>query len=546
MKIKLYAAIFLLLISSVIQAQPVWEHVHRGDLPFGLDYALDIGADRQGNIIITGSSQGPGTGRDPLTIKYNSAGVQQWVKRMFAIGNNDESGYELAIDSAGNIYVCGDAFAPSNKNALILKYSSTGTELFNITYDRLTEYDQFNDIVLDDSANIYVTGYAEGTTGDDIVIAKYSNTGVLRWMRFYTSPGATSDAGNDITIDRQGNVYVCGYSKLSPGFFGLDAVVVKYDNAGNQKWVRSIAGAANHDDYLYSIAVDASGNVYAGGQITEDSLHYFDYLLVKYDSTGTQQWIKKIDSPHHRQEVINSITLDNSANVYITGEYSEPNLATQIMTAKYNSGGVLQWMQTYSPTDTNKPDSGTEIILDNSGNIYVAGSSYPKTGFRPHGVIVKYNNSGVRQWAQTYKGNAPGTNGGADFYGIAVDSTGSPAVTGRRDSSGNYDIATLKYSATVSITPVSNTIPSEFALHQNYPNPFNPTTNFQFQIVESGPVRITVYDITGKEAALLVNETLRPGTYKAEWNASGFTSGVYFYKLQTEDFLQTRKMILIK
>jgi uncharacterized delta-60 repeat protein len=531
---------------SSLRAQPVWLQTHSGPVVFGLDYALDIGVDKQGNIIVTGSSHGSGTGRDPLTIKYNSAGVQQWAKRMFAVGNNDESAYELAIDSAGNIYVCGDAFAPSNKNALILKYSPSGTELFNVTYDRLLEYDEFSDIALDDSSNIYVSGYAEGTTGSDIVIAKYSSTGVQRWIRFYTSPGAGSDAGYDITVDKQGNIYVCGNAKLSPGFFGLDAVVIKYDNAGNQKWVKTISGAANKDDYLQSIAVDNAGNVYAGGLIVEDSTHFFDYLLVKYDSAGSQQWIKKVDSPVHGQEQIRSIRLDNNANIYATGEYYEQGRATQVMTIKYNTSGTLEWMQTYSATNVNKPDAGEEIVLDNTGNIYTCGSFYPDSGFRPHGVIIKYNNSGVRQWAQTYNGGLNSTNSGADFYGIAVDSTGSPAVAGRRDSSGNYDFATLKYSATVSITPVSTITPSRSSLHQNYPNPFNPVTNFEFQIADFGHVRITVYDITGKEIASLVNKQLKPGTYKAEWNASNSPSGVYFYRLRAEGFDETKKMILIK
>jgi photosystem II stability/assembly factor-like uncharacterized protein len=103
------------------------------------------------------------------------------------------------------------------------------------------------------------------------------------------------------------------------------------------------------------------------------------------------------------------------------------------------------------------------------------------------------------------------------------------------------------------IQPVSNEIPEEFLLSQNYPNPFNPTTNFEFRIAASVLVRLTVYDVLGREIATIVNEELAPGTYQANWDASNYSSGIFFYKLvvrqagsTTGDFSQTKKMILLK
>ncbi|HEY3249696.1 MAG TPA: T9SS type A sorting domain-containing protein [Ignavibacteria bacterium] len=98
----------------------------------------------------------------------------------------------------------------------------------------------------------------------------------------------------------------------------------------------------------------------------------------------------------------------------------------------------------------------------------------------------------------------------------------------------------------VGITPVNSEIPDEFSLEQNYPNPFNPTTNVKFQISKSSQVKLTVYDILGKEAAILANERLNPGTYEVEWNASSFPSGVYFYTLKAGYFSETKKLVLLK
>ena len=94
--------------------------------------------------------------------------------------------------------------------------------------------------------------------------------------------------------------------------------------------------------------------------------------------------------------------------------------------------------------------------------------------------------------------------------------------------------------------PISTEIPKSYNLAQNYPNPFNPSTKIKFGVPKNGEVRLVIYDVIGKEVATLVNEHLNAGTYESEWNASNFPSGVYFYKLVSEDFTQTKKLVLIK
>jgi N-acetyl-anhydromuramyl-L-alanine amidase AmpD len=88
--------------------------------------------------------------------------------------------------------------------------------------------------------------------------------------------------------------------------------------------------------------------------------------------------------------------------------------------------------------------------------------------------------------------------------------------------------------------------PKEFALAQNYPNPFNPSTHFQFSLPSSELARLSVYDVVGREVAVLVNETLNAGTYTFEWNAKDMTSGVYFYTLKAGQFSRTQKLLLNK
>ncbi len=93
-------------------------------------------------------------------------------------------------------------------------------------------------------------------------------------------------------------------------------------------------------------------------------------------------------------------------------------------------------------------------------------------------------------------------------------------------------------------------IANNFSLSQNYPNPFNPVTNIKFEIpVGNGrdrSVKLIVYDLLGKEITTLVNQQMQAGSYSVDWDASNYPSGVYFYKLESENFTESKKMVLIK
>jgi len=99
---------------------------------------------------------------------------------------------------------------------------------------------------------------------------------------------------------------------------------------------------------------------------------------------------------------------------------------------------------------------------------------------------------------------------------------------------------------TIGVQNISTEIPGRFSLFQNYPNPFNPVTNIRYQLSNSGFVTLKIYDAMGKEVETLVNEKQQAGTYEANFNAANYPSGIYFYKLETNNFSETKKMILVK
>ena len=89
-------------------------------------------------------------------------------------------------------------------------------------------------------------------------------------------------------------------------------------------------------------------------------------------------------------------------------------------------------------------------------------------------------------------------------------------------------------------------VASSFALERNYPNPFNPTTTIEYSLGLSGPTKLMIYDVLGRELVKLVDEYRPAGTHKVVWNASSMPSGVYFYRLESSNFVRTQKMILMK
>jgi hypothetical protein len=158
-------------------------------------------------------------------------------------------------------------------------------------------------------------------------------------------------------------------------------------------------------------------------------------------------------------------------------------------------------------------------------------------------LIIAFSNNSLNH-TTIYKTEDPVSNG----IGIIIYDSGSP--------SDYYVSAMTSASFRESLHPVtsvdenqgstSNSIVQSFNLFQNYPNPFNPTTTINFQIPELSFVTIKVFDVLGNEIETLVNEKISAGSYTVEFDGNELTSGIYFYKLQAGDFIETKKMILIK
>jgi photosystem II stability/assembly factor-like uncharacterized protein len=157
-----------------------------------------------------------------------------------------------------------------------------------------------------------------------------------------------------------------------------------------------------------------------------------------------------------------------------------------------------------------------------------------------HSIICKTTDAGL-SWSTQL--NIHSGNYQSRFYGISFVNSNTGWVCGYNNGGVIYRTTN---GGVTSLQQISFGIPVQFLLFQNYPNPFNPTTNIKFDIPKASFVKLIVYDVLGRELRTLVNEQLKAGTYKADWYASAFPSGVYFYKLSAGDFTETKKMVLVK
>ncbi len=413
------------------------------------DEAYDLAVDKNRNIFVTGYSTTSGSAEDITTIKYNSNGDTLWVRKYNGPGNGTDIALALALDDSGNVYVAGYSLGSgTNFCYTTIKYDSLGDTLWVRHYNGPANAgDRAYAIAVDDSGNVYVTGFSVGSTGTtDYLTIKYSPIGDTLWTRPYNGPGNSYDYAYAIALDTARNVYITGLS-IGTGT-NHDYATLKYTSNGDLAWVRRYNGPGNFVDDAFDLAVDQSGNVYVTGFSVGLGSSVDDYATVKYDSAGTELWVRRYNGPANGGDEAFAITADTSGNVYVTG-YSDSDTAVakvnlDYLTIKYSASGDTLWTRRYNgPGNAN--DEAYAVAVDDSGNIYVTGYSDldPSPALNQDYATIKYSFDGTMEWVIRYNGSG---DAGDIAYALAVDDSSNVYVTGRSwDDTSNYDLVTIKY-----------------------------------------------------------------------------------------------------
>ena len=193
------------------------------------DMAEAIAVDLSGNVYVTGASIGVAGYYGFATVKYNSAGQRQWVARYIAEAAGDDFAFAIAVDSDGSVYVTGESFSsPTDAVMVTVKYNSAGRQQWVARNDQ-PGIGAGHAIAIGVAGSVYVTGFNNGAGTNDYVTLAYDSAGQQQWIARYDGPGQDSDIAEAIALDQSGNVYVTGFSVGSAGDY--DYATIKYDSA---------------------------------------------------------------------------------------------------------------------------------------------------------------------------------------------------------------------------------------------------------------------------------------------------------------------------
>ena len=363
-----------------------------------------------------------------------------WVRIYNGPGNSDDGARSLWVDNSGNIYLTGfSTGSVTGYDYLTIKYYPDGDTAWVRRYNGPgNDTDEAFAIVVDDSGNVYVTGNSSDTTSSfDYLTIKYSPDGVVVWAKRYDGPGNSGDQASAMAIDGSGNIYVTGVSQGS--VTGEDYASIKYYPNGDTAWVRRYDRAAGLDG-ASAIAIDGSGNVYVTGASMGTGTSY-DYATVKYYSNGDTAWVRRYNGSGNIMDYASAIAVDDSGNVYVTGTTNASGASSDFATIRYYPNGDVAWVRTYNGPG-NDMDDAFAIAVDDSNNVYVVGQSWGVGTWTDY-AIIKYKPNGDTDWERKYDG--PGNNNDRP-YAVAIDGSGNVYVTGFSEGSGtNYDCTTIKY-----------------------------------------------------------------------------------------------------
>jgi len=540
-----------------------------------------IVTDLSGNVYIaatSGLADGRTfTGNAEVLLKYRASGEREWSEYYGAVDDTVRYATGLVTDVFGNLFVIGESGVGSESDCTALKYSSSGAHVATLVAGGPGAIAGFAaDARVDAQGNVYLAGTTVGKgMNQDYMIAKINPLGDVVWASSYDGPDNSIDNAQGIALDRWGNVYVTGLSIDSEGRSA--SATMKYSSTGKQLWVSRLDSSS-----MRVIYIAPDGSVYAGGAglarfAPDGSLLWHDSALrVTALSVGDSDAVyvagDGLRKLHPSGEEIWSIAVsakglavDDSHNVYVSASYWSGDY-----TKKLSPAGVELWTA-YG--------GGDKIILYDSNTIYVGGGYYARVSkLTADGEVVWSNTISAdrkRDFDVDADGNvyyAGSTNDGTGLHAAKFSAEGETewtlqkeeifdAVAIRADHLGNALLISEKEELDLSRSPLvekyvletvvavsegNGSSPARFRLEQNYPNPFNPSTRISYSVPYSGTVSLRIFNLLGEEVATLVSGQQDAGTHAIQWDATGYPSGVYFYRLSTGQLVETKKLVLLK
>ncbi len=344
------------------------------------DNGTGICVDALGNVYVVGSVQNLNRGYDIVVIKYNSSGTQLWFREYYSFNIvASDMGTAIAVDAFNNIYVTGYTTNTDGYTDIFTgKYDDAGNTLWIQLEDGPTDLNsQGLCISVSSAGNVYVGGFvSETSTNSDIAIVKYNSAGTLQWLRSISGNGNSEDKAWGIVVDETDNIYITGYVTVAAG--NTDCYTAKFNSAGVSQWSKTYDGEGNQSDKAWGIVVDTDGSVFISGENTDASSNV-NYLTVMYSSSGDLSWAKHYNGTGNGVDVANSIGIlsnsNNTKSIIITGKSWGTNFNYDYATVRYDiQSGTQLNVNRYSFT-VNSDDIAKSLSISPSNKVIVTGFS---------------------------------------------------------------------------------------------------------------------------------------------------------------------------
>ena len=429
---------------------------------------------------------------------------------------------------------------PNYNDVLLIKTDADG----NITwYQTLgdTEFDHVYSVIQTFDGGYAAAGHtiSYGVVTDQLYLLKTDSLGNELWHQTFGN-GLTAKA-YDIEQTADGGFFITGYIS-QPSALGTDVYLVRTDSLGGLLWERTIGGLVTDlYDYGFDAAITPEGGYVIAGKTISDEAQSYDGWILKTDSCGAQIWERKLGGRDY--DWFHSVLVTSEGDYVFTGltkSFNYPN-DSDFYIVKTDGAGDTLWTRVYGNANWEEARGVVESV---DGGYVFTGQSVETLSGMSDLVVFKVSADGDSVWSVSV---------GGDLYDmgwqIAGVDDGGYIVAGITSSfsSGGTDAWLVKFNSDLSVEGI-NTIssPSIFSLSNPFPNPFNSSVMLNFTLPQADNITISIYDITGREAAELYKGWHTTGDGSVVWSAERMPSGIYFAVMESDHSRQVRKMVLVK
>jgi hypothetical protein len=378
--------------------------------------------------------------------------------------------------------------------------------------------------------------YYQSTGITAFFLAKLNANGDTMWTRTYGPPVSQAEGANAIVQTNDGGYVLAGIGSQIPSIGGPLIYVIKTNATGDTMWTRKYSGNS-----ATSVGLTSDGGYIIAGWAQAPVI--IALRLIKLDSTGNTVWNRTIGETNFfsysgsaQQTIDGGYILSGSYAVGVGG-------ALQAYLVKTNDSGNVVWTRKYFSPGYNGANSVSQTY---DGGYIMTGVTGPNSNVQD-AFLLKTAINGDSLWCKVFGGT-----GSDRGWSVIQTEDGGYAFSGETSSSGAglSDMWLVKGDDNGNVTsveaPIPPGVPASFTLDQNYPNPFNPSTTIAYTLKGAVHVRLAIFNILGQEVMTLVNEVQNPGYHEKVFDAGSVATGVYFYQLKAGEFVEVKKMLLLK